>query len=343
MTQLSATQIDTYQGCPRKWAFRYISDVPKPPQGESAALGSELHTISEDYLSYGKKPDRLTKAGEMFIEGLRYLPSPGVGGVEGEYVLTVAGISYVLKVDYRGPLPASAEFMGKREPVDRVVLDHKSSKSPKRYGIWNAAGFLAVPQPVIYAAADIVQSGDKEARLRWLYYQSKGAPWAKPSDAILCKSQVSDAFGAIVHPTAEKLVQLYKTRPDPLTVEPNPSHCDAYGGCPYKGTACVLSDSEVWAGVAKQLDQKKENRPMAEPKDLMSLLSQKPGAAAAIASPSTGATATARDGVNAPEAQAVAAPRAATPARSTAPAGDLVDFLKLACREMGEALIRIGR
>ncbi len=252
---ISPSAIEVYDDCKRKYAGKYWGadfGWPRAPQAKSAALGSEVHAIAEAYLLTGKQPDRLSAAGDIFISGMGYLPGPGAGGVEGEYNASISGIEYNLIIDYRGPLPARAMFEGRNEDVDRVVLDHKTSSNMKEHGIWGREAFLRKPQPLIYGAADLIKSKDSKTRLRWLYYSTKGARKALPSDATLTRAEVADGFGKLIHPTAFEMVQLKKARPDPNSVEANPNACKNYGGCPFReraGGPCRITRAQAIAGM----------------------------------------------------------------------------------------------
>jgi len=235
--------------CARYYAFWHRGPalgIEREPKSESMKLGSELHKISENYLTRGEQPDRLTQAGQMFIAGLPFLPPPGSGGVEAEKVLDVSGYQYFMAIDYQGPLPK----------LDGVwSLDHKTSKSPARYGLCQEyttdpdthkekKGFLDDVQAVIIAAAQLLETGASYAQLRWLYYKSVGAPIAIPRDIRLTRTQVEDAFGTLVHPLAERATALRSSNSHPLTLEPNPKRCHAYGRPCHYTEICNLSLSE---------------------------------------------------------------------------------------------------
>ena len=43
---VSASEIEVFDLCPRKWAFSYIENK-RPPSNDSAALGTRVHAILE--------------------------------------------------------------------------------------------------------------------------------------------------------------------------------------------------------------------------------------------------------------------------------------------------------
>jgi hypothetical protein len=116
---LSATQLDTADGCLRKWAWEKIDGYPRP-QNASAALGSEVHAQLEDWLQEGKPFDLTTKAGEVAMAGYHLIPAPGTPhmAVEQEFVLEAWGHRIFGLKDL--------EFQDRPE-----VWDHKTTKDPK--------------------------------------------------------------------------------------------------------------------------------------------------------------------------------------------------------------------
>lgn len=236
--------------CARYYAFWHRGvalGYEREPKSESMALGSELHKISENYLTRGEQPDRLTHAGNMFIAGLPHLPPPGSGGVEAEKILAVSGYQYFMAIDYQGPLPRLEGIWS---------LDHKTSKNPERFSLCQEyttdaghrhkekKGFLDDIQAVIIAAAQLLETGASHAQLRWLYYKSVGTPTATPRDIRLTRTQVEDAFGSLVHPLAERATALRSDNSHPLSLEPNPKRCHAYGRDCHYTEICNLSLSE---------------------------------------------------------------------------------------------------
>jgi len=236
--------------CARYYAFWHRGPalgIEREPRGDSLLLGSELHKISENYLTRGEQPDRLTHAGQMFIAGLPFLPPPGSGGVEAEKVLAVSGYQYYCAIDYTGPLPRlegiwSLDHKTSKNPAGRYTLCQEYTTDPDTHK--EKKGFLDDVQAVIIAAAQLLETGASYAQLRWLYYKSVGAPIAIPRDIRLTRTQVEDAFGTLVHPLAERATALRSDNSHPLQLPPNPKRCHAYGRDCHYTEICNLSLSE---------------------------------------------------------------------------------------------------
>src|SRR5580704_15920957 len=68
---LSATEIDTFATCQRKWGFQYL-DVIKPMPSKAAILGSAVHQVLQKYLTsnsidYQKPESQIARAGLSFL------------------------------------------------------------------------------------------------------------------------------------------------------------------------------------------------------------------------------------------------------------------------------------
>ena len=300
---VSPSSIDAFE-CERKGAGQYIAKWPRE-QNASAALGSELHGIAEPYLIKGTQPDEFTKAGNLFVRGLPYLPPPGSGDVEGKRHIELDGVPYVLVIDYRGrKVPG---FGGKR-----VVLDHKTSKNPKKYGLWGKPAFLQNPQSVLYSTYDIIQADDDEANLRWLYYRTSGSPKAEPSDCTLTRTELEDVFEDVVGSKAKRILHLRTVVTDPNELDPNTDVCDKYGGCPYHpraGGQCTVTKTQQIRGAVRQVEKKETT--MAEGNLLARIAARK---AAAAAGGGASAPEEKEDKINPPEAQEEKAEETPAPA-----------------------------
>ena len=224
MRPLSATQIDTARGCWRKWAFRYRSDLPKPPEKPSAETGKALHAIQEAYLRDGIEPPP-TPIGLLARRGLPFLPPPGSGLVEGNTPHTIDGIPFVILRDWYG----KTDHVPGLPPGGYVTIDHKTSKDPARYGLFARADALDNVQVLVYGDA----CEGEERYFRWLYYPTgTGRARVKPADHVITRREVRDGIERIVLPIAAEILRHPAVAP--LDMPPNTGHCDAFGGCEYR-------------------------------------------------------------------------------------------------------------
>jgi len=251
---LSATQITTAKDCLRKFAFHYFTDLPRPEAGPGAELGAKIHKVAEDYLKNGTAPDRDTPEGEIFIGGLPWLPPPGSGGVEGRIDIEISHIPFTGFVDLctRGGILPRWQF----GPCP-VVLDHKTSSDPKKWGL-TAETLPFDVQALIYGFYEVSKTGHSEIGFRWLYYKTKGRPLVYPTDTVLAQDIIFKNFESEVWPTAELIHGLWQTKPAPNTLEASPEACSKYGGCPYIGV-CKLTPAEKAAGLMRLAQNKEED------------------------------------------------------------------------------------
>jgi len=250
---VSATQLDKF-GCPRRWAWEYVCGF-KEERKQATSLGSELHDDNAaPYLMHGRAPDESTRAGALFKAGLKYLPPPGAGGVEGDYNATISGIGYRLIMDWFGP----SDLLPKAPKGLSATLDHKTSKNPRKYGLWGDDAFLTNVQSLLYLAGAIIRIGHTDGDLfaRWLYYHTGVKnPRAVPSDATLPAKRVVEAFGDIVHPRAYQIVQLRQKKDlRVLDLPYNLDKCKLYPphGCPHKHRCTDITPLERFRANSKE-------------------------------------------------------------------------------------------
>lgn len=232
---VSASQIESLDTCERLFGGRYLCGFPYE-KNEAASLGSETHEVAELYHKHGKRPDRTTLAGRLFLLALPHAPLPGVGRSEGKFSLRVGGITYSGIIDHIN---------------GNEVTDYKTTGALKKAALDTKEKFLKNPQALIYAVKTLVSSGALEVKLTWIYLEhkknkdgEKEAKQAKAFSFILTKAEVEAAFGPVVHDKAERLVELKKKKVDRDTPEaekkkkffsltPNFESCYKFGRCQF--------------------------------------------------------------------------------------------------------------
>lgn len=251
-------------GCPRKVALNWVT--PCGEETEKQKFGSALHKIQQDYLNLGKAPDRTTKAGKCAMAGLPWMPPPKSGRAEGESEVRISGINYVTIVDYEGP----SDLLPGAPPGLPATLDHKTSSNPSQYGLWGHEAMATDPQALTYAARALVKHPQATSVFnRWLYYDTRRASKAEPSDQVLTRDEVVSGFGRLVHPVAVKLIHMQNSCPAEdagaevrlawaNTVDSNTDACEAYGGCQHARSGnCRLTAAEKFRASLGGLDAAK--------------------------------------------------------------------------------------
>lgn len=203
---ISPTQIDTWRSCHRKWAFTYISGLPRSPSTKAQLIGIDLHWKVENYLktgeydlSGGKEADRLFP----FI--LPYLPPPGTPS-EQKVTVTLDGIVFGGKFDWH--FPGEIGDLKTTSSLQYV----KSEKELSTHA-----------QPLIYMKAT------GEHRGRWLYVQTRGAAHVRAVPFAVDFSGLDSVIQ-----DGHNIARAWEEKGNPNDYPANPSACDMYGGCPFK-------------------------------------------------------------------------------------------------------------
>jgi RecB family exonuclease len=227
---LSASQIETFRTCPRKWAWDRIDGVAQP-KNESLELGTAVHNELEQYLKHGTPINKETRAGQIAMAAIPHLPIPKTAGMS---------IEQWFAVDYKG-----FRFRGKKDvefirSTPPKVMDHKTTKAL----VWAKTpdSLQTDVQAALYAADLMSKSGSSIVDLQWTYLTTSGTPQCEPVLATITEDQVVEVMDS-VHETALNLRFVGENFTTALDVPHNASSCEAYGGCPYK-EHCNLSPEE---------------------------------------------------------------------------------------------------
>lgn len=223
--RLSASQIDTFTKCQRKWAWRYIENVEEPPN-EAAELGRDVHAQLETYLRGGAL-DFTRETGYIAAAGLEHLPKPGTPGLRIEEEFHFFG-------------PSGHSYLGYKDlEAPGAVYDHKSTSSLK----WQKTPeqLKTDVQAVLYAT-DYFRNHPEDpcVELRWVYYQTKNTKKSAVTSLVVLQDETWQRFLEI-EKIAEEMAVASTSRA--LDLPPTIDHCSAYGGCPHQGR-CNLSPLE---------------------------------------------------------------------------------------------------
>lgn len=240
----SASQIETFLACPRKWAWRYIRGI-KSPEQPSAKLGTEMHRVLEEYLRDGtplplSDPNPLTReAAAIAVPGIKLLPAAQTQGMtlEREFRFENVGKGDAEPILFTGKKdidigPATSDS-GNAE-----VWDHKSSSNMERYGK-KVEDLLEDPQAILYAYEAMSRHRTTAVEMNWVYYATRGTRRAKRVHLTMVKDHVVPRFLAFRPALVELTAALKVSRP-PETFPGDESHCDAYGGCFYLSRCAPL-------------------------------------------------------------------------------------------------------
>jgi hypothetical protein len=259
----SASAVDTYLSCRRKWAWSKIARIPRV-DAPSAQVGTAGHDEIEGYL-VGKPIDftRIVNGvnvGEVVASGVHLLPAPNARGMrletEFRFQSPATGVVYYgrrdLDVDDSGIFPNLYDESGL--PLAPVVpggvpavSDHKTTKSLK----WAKTpdDLTWDVQANLYAFAAMVERKTPVIDLIWTYFQTKGGRASKRVYLRVHSADVAPKFKAI----ETVAVEMGRYERDARATEDKagfvnampatPTHCKGYGGCPYQHV-CSLTMKE---------------------------------------------------------------------------------------------------
>lgn len=238
--KLSASQIQIYTDCKRKWAWRYLEKL-RPPPHPTAALGSRVHEILELWGREGTAPDlaevfvtldgRKHRPGRIAACGLGEIPRPEENETEKKIEIDFGWATFVGYIDSYAP---------------GVVYDYKTTSDFR----WakTEQDLKNDIQAAIYAAYAL---NDREfVQLHWVYFRTRGAPKTKTVSVSYTKKDLKKNLERI-KPIALEILERYKENPSAISLEPNTDQCDAYGGCPYRNN-CGLTPTERLKGKMTQ-------------------------------------------------------------------------------------------
>lgn len=224
--QLSASGINTWIECPRKWAWKYIHKIAAPPN-PSAARGIEAHDLLAQYFLGAK-----VELPPWLRVGLPHLPEPGTPGlvVEGDFAFELRGHRFVGRKDL--------EILSATPPR---TIDHKTTKN-FRYA--KKPDTLRTDiQAVLYGVDAMTRAGSNEVDLLWNYLRADpDAPEVKPVTIRLTRADAEPVMERILA-IADQLQTLVDAGATALDLPPNPDACDMFGGCPFQDR-CNLTTQE---------------------------------------------------------------------------------------------------
>ena len=305
--RLSASQIKKYQRCPRQWAYRYIEKRPEP-SSKSAELGSEVHNILESYLLHGAEFPS-TKAGNIAKSGIHI-----VGPLK-ELYAGESGDGIQVEKEFQFPLYGATirGFIDLAITDEPVVIDHKTSSNPQKYGLTpetladdvqalmyayaklyveGMTYELGEPVPTLAEYRDSLWTAYPVVELRWIYYSTRRAAPAYEVKAIMTREEIESKTRSL-RPVIEEMVETKLKVLEAEKVRGNVEACGDFGGCPHASVCSIGKDPMQQMSLAWNETTEKEKEKKMGLKEL----------AAQRRAQATGTSAPARD-LNPPEAPA---------------------------------------
>ena len=239
----SPSQIEWYELCERKWAWKYIDEVYTEANA-AAEFGTEVHGRLEDWLKDKKVPDD-DRAGKLAQVMIPHLPAPHL--VKPEYVerkfrLKIEELYFTGIVDLTMP-----------DDEIPIVMDHKTTSDLR----WakTPESLIVDPQATLYAYWAFVHfPGVQKVGLQWTYGVTRGSPRATPVERIVTKSEIEPRLVQSLQ-SAREMDLIRQSGVRALEVSYDASACEAFGGCPFK-EKCNLSAKERMNAIMSQGEKK---------------------------------------------------------------------------------------
>ena len=221
MRFVSATEIDTWRLCQRKWSYRWVEQV-KGEAHPAAKLGTECHAALEAWLLHGTVPDINTRVGRIVVPALPLLPPPQTPGVLVEHAFTFS--------HYKGRIDLA--WFDTVTGIPRV-WDHKTTANPQY-----AETEESLPrntQAILYGAWACQKWGADQVDVTFGYLSTVPPPTAHLVSARLQAHELREGLARCDATAHEINAAFSSTSPgDVAKLPPSPEACDAYGGCPYR-------------------------------------------------------------------------------------------------------------
>lgn len=237
----SASQVESFDDCQRKWAWRYRDRIKRDKP--SRVLGNAVHDVLAKWLSHATPIDTSTEAGRIALTGIHVLPAPKTPGLEVEGVpIGEPGDKKLFGLRVGGHLFCGVKDVQDLTRVPPLVIDHKTSKDPRRYA--KTADMLTDDvQACLYAADAMVRTGSDTCDLRWVYYSTRKPSLPIVVDRRVTREQIEMRLERAVQ-SAQRMAAYHAANVAAIDVPPNPNACEAFGGCDYKDLCGEFSPTE---------------------------------------------------------------------------------------------------
>jgi hypothetical protein len=229
LQHVSASQLQTYARCPRRWWFQKVAKIPEPAPGRGLVLGQAGHKRLEHYFKTGDG----TKLKPMELHAIKagVYPVPGTPGTLVEQKLVGPGLSLggvrvdgsidLLELGPAGIRITDHKFRGangwayKSNSLDLRDPTKASGTQMLVYFVWATLRFLA----------------SELFTLRHVSHRTEGAPAHDVAETVVARDEAGPAieFLAALVPGMQETAK----QTDPFAVEGNLDACFDYGKCPF--------------------------------------------------------------------------------------------------------------
>ena len=216
---LSATEIETFELCRRKWAFRYLDQIEIEPSA-AAQLGSMVHKALENYL-IDNTINTKTHEGQIASAGLLFLPKNLTKDkVEKCFLYKFDDHIFHGFMDFYDQVDSQTWLIGDHKTCSTFTTALSSHELKKNV------------QANIYAQWVFTEKQAESVQLNWIYYRTKSKPEARLVEATLTKEEAQQNFLPIKK-AADEIKELVASKATSSELQKNEAACFKYGRCPF--------------------------------------------------------------------------------------------------------------
>jgi hypothetical protein len=260
-THASASQIERFRRCNRKWWWKYVAGISEPTD-PAAALGKTVHDVAEHWLRDESLDDLDQRAVRIFLPGRPFLPEPPIDPDDVEQWIGLPDICEPFGDNPDGqaldtpviPLVGRVDLIEKRDGLT-CITDHKTTSN--KYYARSEEQLKTNIQAVVYGKA-VFEALPSElvVRFRHVYYLTRGPARSWEVGVNLHRAHVDKHFGGIVETLRE--MRDVQRETEAAKAPHNPTACDDYGGCPFRGR-CRLIGGKGPMGILSKTKKKVDN------------------------------------------------------------------------------------
>jgi|694.fasta_scaffold02225_16 hypothetical protein len=219
---VSASQIETFSLCERKWFFKSIMGLPTP-ENAAAALGKEVHDSIERYL-LGEIPASELHPLARRVYERRHMPDPAYH--TGTYTVEQAIDGMTIE---GMPVEGYIDLL-----EDNLITDWKTRGDPVRYSKTEDQLYDDV-QLAIYAQYALNRAPSADSiRVQHVNIGTKPPNAITVSGpVVLDRPTIARTFETKIKPAVRRMREV-ALLPSPMRVTGNVRACNAYGGCPFR-------------------------------------------------------------------------------------------------------------
>lgn len=242
---VSASQMETFAGCPRKWAY---SRVRPRVTNLVAEFGKRVHKILDKWMKNGTPPDGGTKEGRCALAMLHLIPPPDTAGksMEHQFNCLFFGIAHKGAIDLVWGFSSSSV----------VIEDHKTKGSKRQ--IMTSNELLKNIQRIVYAYWAVAMLGVSEVVSKWNFVD-RGGKWAESVAVCEQRKDIEERFHDLYQRTSLLIYQAQGAPPEMLPR--NTEECFRYGArypCPYANECLGGQDLLSYASAILQSHEEKK-------------------------------------------------------------------------------------